>query len=76
MASNGLPGDCVYKVCEGERGELLMITNQGFSCFDYHKGVIRNYLSENGFPDVSLNENALSHVKEERGVLRVVLPEW
>ena len=32
MASNGLPGDCVYKVCEGERGELLMITNQGFSC--------------------------------------------
>ena len=65
MASNGLPGDCVYKVCEGERGELLMITNQGFSCFDYHKGVIRNYLSENGFPMYSLNENALFMSKKK-----------
>ena len=65
MASNGLPGDCVYKVCEGERGELLMITNQGFSCFDYRKGVIRNYLSENGFPMYSLNENALFMSKKK-----------
>lgn len=59
VSNSGFPGDCVYKVCEGNHHELLMITNQGFSCFDYRKGTIRNYLSENGFPLYSVNENAL-----------------
>lgn len=59
VANSGFPGDCIYKVCEGDHKELLMITNQGFSRFDYKKGKIHNYLSENGFPLNSVNENAL-----------------
>ena len=65
VANSGFPGDCIYKVCEGEGKELLMITNQGFSRFDYRKGTIRNYLSENGFPLNSLNENALYMSREK-----------
>lgn len=65
VASSGFPGDCVYKVCEGPGKELLMITNQGFSCFDYRKGIIHNYLSENGFPLNSVNENALFMSREK-----------
>lgn len=65
VANSGFPGDCIYKVCEGEGQELLMITNQGFSRFDYRKGTIRNYLSENGFPLNSVNENALYMSREK-----------
>lgn len=59
VANSSFPGDCIYKVCERDSKELLMITNQGFSCFDYRKGIIHNYLAENGFPLNSVNENAL-----------------
>lgn len=65
VASSGLLGDCIYKVCEGDSSKLLMITNQGFSYFDYRRGTIRNYLAENGFPLNSVNENALFMSREK-----------
>lgn len=58
-AHNGLPGDCIYKVCGNGNDEMLVITNLGFSCLDHRTGKIRNYLSANGFPLQAVNENAL-----------------
>lgn len=58
---NGLSSDCIYKVCESsiQKGQLLLITNQGFSLFDYPKRAFHNYSKENGFPLTAVNENAL-----------------
>ena len=36
-----------------------MITNQGFSEFDYPNQKFYNYGTENGFPLTAVNENAL-----------------
>ena len=48
---NGLASDCVYETQESAAsGKLLLITNQGFSIFDYQNMHIKNYSAENGFP--------------------------
>lgn len=57
--NNGILSDCIYKVCESRYGKLLVITNQGFSQFDYSNESFYNYNVENGFPMSSINENAL-----------------
>ncbi len=57
--NNGLSGDCVYEACESTQGNLLVITNQGFSRFDCSKKIFYNYNRENGFPLTAINENAL-----------------
>nr|WP_148335558.1 two-component regulator propeller domain-containing protein [Bacteroides neonati] len=61
MQRNGLSSDCIYEVCESsiEKGNLLLITNQGFSLFNYADGTFRNYNAENGFPLTAVNENAM-----------------
>lgn len=41
------------------KGDLLLITNQGFSQFDYPSKKFYNYGTENGFPLTAVNENAL-----------------
>lgn len=57
---NGISSDCVYEVFESTtKGRLLMITNQGFSIFDYARETVRNYGKESGFPLTATNENAL-----------------
>jgi signal transduction histidine kinase/DNA-binding response OmpR family regulator len=56
---NGILSDCIYKVCESRYGQLLVITNQGFSRFNYSRKNFYNYNIENGFPLSSINENAL-----------------
>lgn len=57
---NGLSSDCIYEVFESTaEGRLLMITNQGFSVFDYTRKTVQNYGKENGFPLTATNENAL-----------------
>ncbi len=56
---NGLSSDCVYNVCESRPGELLVITNMGFSTFDLEKKQFHNYSKRNGFPLSAVNENAL-----------------
>lgn len=57
---NGLSSDCIYEVFESTtKGRLLMITNQGFSVFDYTRKTVQNYGKENGFPLTATNENAL-----------------
>lgn len=57
---NGLSSDCVYEVFESSlKNRLLVITNQGFSVFDYVQRTIRNYGKETGFPLTAINENAL-----------------
>lgn len=58
---HGLSSNCVYKVCESsdQKGHLLLITNQGFSQFDYPNKSFHNYNIENGFPLTAVNENAL-----------------
>lgn len=59
-AKNGLASDCIYECKESPvSGKLLMITNQGFSIFDYKKQTFQNYSTENGFPLTAVNENAL-----------------
>ena len=57
---NGLANDCVYETQESAAsGKLLLITNQGFSIFDYQNMHIKNYSAENGFPLTAVNENSL-----------------
>lgn len=58
---NGLASDCVYDICESstQKGHLLIITNQGFSQFDYPGKTFYNYNTDNGFPLTAVNENAL-----------------
>lgn len=57
---NGLISDCIYEAEESPTsGNLLLITNQGFSIFNQQGGRFRNYSIENGFPFTAVNENAL-----------------
>ena len=61
MQKDGLSSDCIYEVFESsiQKGDLLLITNQGFSQFDYLQKKFYNYGTENGFPLTAVNENAL-----------------
>ena len=61
VQNNGLSSDCIYEVSESsiKKGDLLLITNQGFSQFDYTKKRFENYGMENGFPFSAVNENAM-----------------
>ena len=61
MQKDGLSSDCIYEVFESsiQKGDLLLITNQGFSQFDYPQKKFYNYGTENGFPLTAVNENAL-----------------
>lgn len=61
MQKDGLSSDCIYEVFESsiQKGHLLLITNQGFSEFDYPNQKFYNYGTENGFPLTAVNENAL-----------------
>lgn len=57
---NNLATDCIYETQESTTsGKLLLITNQGFSIFDYRNKDFKNYSAENGFPLTAVNENAL-----------------
>lgn len=57
---NGLSSDCIYETQESPTsGKLLLITNEGFSIFDYPTKSFKNYSAENGFPLTAVNENAL-----------------
>ena len=60
MEKNGLASDCIYETQESPTsGKLLLITNEGFSIFDYKTEKFKNYSAENGFPLTAVNENAL-----------------
>ena len=61
MQKDGLSSDCIYEVFESsiQKEDLLLITNQGFSQFDYPQKKFYNYGTENGFPLTAVNENAL-----------------
>lgn len=61
VQKDGLSSDCIYEVFESsiQKGHLLLITNQGFSEFDYPNKKFYNYGTENGFPLTAVNENAL-----------------
>lgn len=61
VQKNGLSSDCIYQVRESSiyKGHLLLITNQGFSQFNYPQKKFLNYGVENGFPLSAINENAL-----------------
>lgn len=61
---HGLSSDCVYQICESRYGKLLVITNQGFSQFDYPNKSFYNYSRDNGFPLTAINENALFLTKD------------
>ena len=57
---NGLSSDCIYETQESPSShKLLLITNEGFSIFDYPNKQFQNYSTENGFPLTAVNENAL-----------------
>ncbi|MEG1586745.1 MAG: two-component regulator propeller domain-containing protein, partial [Bacteroidales bacterium] len=56
---NGLASDCVYEICESKDQRLLIITNKGFSQFDYLNQQFINHNKDNGFPLSTVNENAL-----------------
>lgn len=58
---NGLSSDCIYETLESSdpKRHLLLITNQGFSLFDYLNKKFYNYNVENGFPLTAVNENAI-----------------
>ena len=60
QARNGLSSNCIYETRESPTsGQLLLITNEGFSIFDYQHKKFQNYSAENGFPMTAVNENAL-----------------
>ena len=61
QAKNGLSSDCIYETQESPTsGKLLLITNEGFSIFDYRQKAFLNYSAENGFPMTAVNENAFA----------------
>ena len=66
MQQDGLSSDCIYEVCESstKRGDLLLITNQGFSQFNNANNTFSNYNNENGFPLTAVNENAMHITKD------------
>lgn len=66
MQKDGLASDCIYEVFEStiQKGSLMLITNQGFSQFDYPQKRFYNYGTENGFPLTAVNENALFVTKD------------
>ena len=52
QARNGLSSNCIYETRESPTsGQLLLITNEGFSIFDYQHKKFQNYSAENGFPN-------------------------
>lgn len=59
--AQGLTSDCVYATAPStlDNRDLLLITNRGFSVFDFDKQHFRNYDRSTGFPLESINENAL-----------------
>ena len=59
MKNSQLGSNTIYKVCETRGGELILISNQGFTRFDRHTGKAKNYNAENGFPFTAINENGL-----------------
>lgn len=61
---NGLLSDCIYEICESRQNKLLIITNQGFSLFDYQKKKFYNYNKDNGFPFTAINENSLYQTRD------------
>lgn len=65
MQNCQLVSNSIYKVCETKDGELLIISNHGFSRFNYQKKKIKNYSSENGFPLAAINENGLYIAKDQ-----------
>lgn len=63
--NNGLVSDCVYQICESPfSGNLLLITDSGFSVFNSTTGKAGSYDICNGFPFTSANENALQITKD------------
>ncbi len=63
--SNGLLSDCVYQICESPfSGNLLLITDSGFSVFNSTTERAVSYDICNGFPFTSANENALQITKD------------
>ena len=60
-----LISDCIYKVCETKDNELLIISNTGFSRFNYQTKKVKNYSSENGLPIAAINENGLYITKDQ-----------
>lgn len=61
VQKHGLSSNSIYEVRESsvQKGQLLLITNQGFSQFDYPQKKFYNFGIENGFPLTAVNENAL-----------------
>ncbi len=59
--AEGLTSDCVYATSPStlNNRDILLITNRGFSVFDFEKRHFHNYDRSNGFPLESINENAL-----------------
>lgn len=58
-AHNGLSSDCIYDIRDSGTGKLLVITNEGFSRFDYATHRFDNHTLANGFPLTAINENAI-----------------
>lgn len=58
-AHNGLSSDCIYDIRDSGTGKLLVITNEGFSRFDYATHRFDNHTLSNGFPLTAINENAI-----------------
>lgn len=56
---NGLSSDCIYDLRDAGNGELLVITNEGFSIFDPKDHRFENHIRINGFPLTAINENAI-----------------
>lgn len=63
-ANNGLSSDCIYDIRDSRSGALLVITNQGFSRFDYTTHRFDNHTLDNGFPLTAINENAICFTRD------------
>ena len=69
VESKGLPSNTIYKVVENDAKELLLISNKGFSRFNLETESVYNYMPENGFPLLALNENALLVTRDKEILL-------
>ena len=65
-AHNGLSSDCIYDIRDSGTGKLLVITNEGFSRFDYATHRFDNHTLSSGFPLTAINENAICYTHDGR----------